>query len=181
MEACALLGNLNSFVFDYVTRQKLGGGNMNFFIVKQLPALPPSAYKKRTPWLAVVSQLEWLYPRVFELIYTALDMQGFAYDCGYNGPPFKWDDERRFLLRCELDAAYFHLYDIDSDDLEYIMETFLLVKRKEEQEYGEYRTKRVILECYDAMAKAMEAGQPYKTILDPPPADPRVAHPAKEQ
>jgi len=52
-----------------------------------------------------------------------------------------------------------------------------IVKRKNEQKSGEYRTKQVILECYDAMEEAMNTGQPYQTILDPPPADPRVAHP----
>lgn len=54
------------------------------------------------------------------------------------------------------------------------------VTHKDEQKYGEYRTKRVILECYDAMAEAMKTGRPYQTILDPPPADPRVAHPANK-
>ena len=40
--------------------------------------------------------------------------------------------------------------------------------------------KRVILERYNAMAEAMKTGRPYQTILDPPPADSRVAHPPKE-
>jgi len=43
----------------------------------------------------------------------------------------------------------------------------------------EFRTKRVILEIYDEMQQAMETGEPYQTRLDPPPADPRVAHPAR--
>jgi len=42
----------------------------------------------------------------------------------------------------------------------------------QEEPNGEYLTKRVILECYDAMAEAMKSGRPYQTILDPPPADP---------
>jgi len=96
----------------------------------------------------------WLLPRVIELTYTAWDLQPFAQDCGWDGPPFRWDEERRFLIRCELDAAYFHLYGIERDDVDYIMETFPIVKRKDEQKYGEYRTKRVILEIYDAMAEA---------------------------
>jgi hypothetical protein len=25
-------------------------------------------------------------------------------------PPFRWNEDRRFLLRAELDAAFFHLY-----------------------------------------------------------------------
>ena len=61
------------------------------------------------------------------------------------------------------------------------METFPIVKRKDVKAHGEYRTKRVILEIYDEMQQAMETRRPYQTRLDPPPADPRVAHPAKEQ
>ena len=37
------------------------------------------------------------------------------------------------------------------------METFPIVKRKDEQAHSEYRTKRVILEIYDKMAKATSA------------------------
>jgi hypothetical protein len=29
---------------------------------------------------------------------------------------------------------------------------------------------------YDDMARAMRTGEPYRTRLDPPPADPRAAH-----
>ncbi len=75
-----------------------------------------------------------------------------------HGPPFRWDEDRRFLLRCELDAAYFHLYGIERDDVDYIMETFPIVKRKDIAKHGEYRTKRVILEMYDEMAAAMRSG-----------------------
>jgi hypothetical protein len=111
-----------------------------------------------------------------ELTYTAWDLQPFARDCGYDGPPFLWNEERRFLLRCELDAAYFHLYEVARDDADYILETFPIVKRKDIARHGEYRTKRVILEMYDAMAQAMAGGPPYQTRLDPPPADARAAH-----
>jgi hypothetical protein len=110
-----------------------------------------------------------------------LNLKGFGIDLGYSGSPFRWDEERRFLLRCELDAAFFHLYGIEHDDVDYIMGTFPIVKRKDEQQHGEYRTKRVILEIYDEMARAMRTGEPYHTRLDPPPADPRVAHPGVAQ
>jgi len=94
-------------------------------------------------------------------------------------PPFRWDESRRFMLRCELDAAFFHLYGINRDDVDYIMETFPIVKRKDEAKHGEYRTKRVILEIYDALLQATDTGEPYQTLLDPPPADPRCCHPPK--
>src|SRR6185295_9252811 len=119
-----------------------------------------------------------------------------------------WDEERRFLLRCELDAAYFHLYlpaDANSDwhpvegeaaehlarlkagfstpraAAAYMMDTFPIVRRKDEEKFaGDYRTKRIILEIYDALADSIRTGQPYQTRLDPPPADPRCCHPARE-
>jgi len=143
-----LIANINSFVFDFVARQKLGGNNMSFFIVNQLPCLPPAAYS--------YADAAYTTLRVLELIYTAWDMEPFARDLAYDGPPFPWDEERRFRLRCELDAYYFHLYRIGRDDVDYIMDTFPIVKRKDEARYGEYRTKRVILEVYDALATEMD-------------------------
>ncbi|MBS3947921.1 MAG: hypothetical protein KGZ57_06430, partial [Dethiobacter sp.] len=144
-QACKLLQNFNTYVFDYVARSKIGSTNVNFFILKQLPVLPPTTYTPHTS--------HFIPPRVLELTYTAWDMQPFARDLGYNGPPFIWDDERRFWLRAELDALYFHLYGIGRDDVAYIMETFPIVKRKDEAKYGHYRTKEAILELYDEMAR----------------------------
>ena len=123
----------------------------------------------------------WIWLRTLELTYTAWDLEPFAKDCGYDGPPFHWNAERRFLLRCELDAAYFHLYGIERDDVDYMMETFPIVKRKDEKQYGEYRTKRVIVEIYDEMKRAMETGEAYRTRLVPGPADPLVAHEPRER
>ena len=77
--------------------------------------------------------------------------------------------------------ACFHLYSIERNDVDYIMETFPIVRRRDEERFGEYRTKGVILEMYDEMARAVETGETYRTRLDPPPADPRVAHPPRER
>lgn len=68
--------------------------------------------------------------------------------------------ERHHSLACicsicnpgELDAAFFHLYGIEADDADYILETFPIVKRHDETEFGEYRTKRVILERFGEYA-----------------------------
>jgi hypothetical protein len=174
-----LICNLNCFVADYSARQKVGGMHLKYHYFKQLPILAPTTYWDHCHWVVGNQEtlLDWLLPRVLELTYTAWDMVPFAKDCGWLGPPFRWRDERRFLIRCELDAAYFHLYGIERDDVDYIMETFHIVKRKDIDKDGEYRTKRVILQIYDEMAEAMRTRVPYKTHLDPPPADPRVAHP----
>lgn len=174
-EHSALLANFNSHVFDFVLREKMGGVNLNHFIFRQLPVIQKSTYHADSN-LFEEGLLDGISSRVLELTYTAWDLQPFAKDCGYDGAPFIWDEERRFLLRCELDAAYFHLYGIEREDVDYIMDTFPIVKRKDEAKYGEYRTKRVILEIYDEMKAAMESGEGYRTRLDPPPANERVAH-----
>ncbi len=60
------------------------------------------------------------------------------------------------------------------------METFPIVKRKDERLYEEYRTKRVILEMYDEMRRMMEMGEVYRTRLEPEPADAAIEHAPKE-
>jgi len=147
--------------------------NASFFYVQQFPVLAPRAYSDTTN--------RFVTQRVLELTYTAYDLTSFARDLGYDGPPFVWDDERRFIMRCELDALYFHLYGIERDDVDYIMETFPIVRRKDEAAYGEYRTKRTILEMYDEMAALGVHEDPdciarYVSRLDPPPGDIRAAH-----
>ena len=196
-----LYASLNSFVLDYAVRQKMGGTNLNFFIVRQLAVPMPSSIGRLR---------EFVDSRIVELTYSAWDMAQFAKELGYDGSPFRWDEERRSLIRAELDALMFHLYGVNREDADYIMDTFPIVKRQDEAAHREYRTKRLILERYDAMTAAFEVthgslnGTPngtnppadrsslatysrrmakaldahYETILVPPPADPSLAHPA---
>ncbi|MCK6548000.1 N-6 DNA methylase [Myxococcota bacterium] len=180
-EVACLYANLCAFALDYAARQKVGGLTLALFSLKQLPLFPPSTYQHPAAWNRAYATHTWVQARVLELTYTACDLQPFASDVGYDGPPFRWDPERRALLRAELDAAFFHLYGLSRDDTDYVMETFPIVRRNDEKAYGEYRTKRLILEIYDAMAEAIRTGKPYETRLDPPPADPRVAHPPRAE
>ncbi|PIL01997.1 hypothetical protein SYN65AY640_10395 [Synechococcus sp. 65AY640] len=210
VRACCLLANLNAQAFDYVTRQKIAGVHMNFFFVSQLPVLPPDAY---TP-----EDLRFIVPRVLELVYTAWDMKPFADDVwreadeglravirphpptpspaalgeGFPFPPFTWNEERRAILRAELDAYYARLYGLTRKQLRYILdpadltereladildpweevhdpldpagyatraastfpgETFRVLKEKEQRMYGEYRTRRLVLEAWEKLAQ----------------------------
>ena len=201
---------LSSLVCDFAARFKVGGTNPNFFIAEQIPVLSPEVLGGSVPWGTGESVQEWLLQRVLELIYTARELEPFAADCGRDDPPFSWDDDRRFLLRCELDATFFHLYLLAKEDgswrparrtdgcprdetlqqladlrlrfhtprdaVAYIMDTFPIVRRKDEEKHGEYRSKRVILEIYDEIENAIHSGIPYDTRLNPPPADARCCH-----
>jgi hypothetical protein len=53
---------------------------------------------------------EWASDRTFELVYTSRDMRALGNDCGFQSQPFHWDHDCRFEIRCDLDAAFFHLY-----------------------------------------------------------------------
>lgn len=101
---------LNSFVLDYIARQKIGGIHLKYPVFKQLAVIAPSILKESVPWDHSCNVEKWILLRALELSYTAWDLEAFAQDCCWNSPPFRWDEERRFLLRCELDAAFFHIY-----------------------------------------------------------------------
>jgi hypothetical protein len=152
---CLFVANVNSLVFDFVTRQKVGGTSLSFFILKQLPVIPPERYTQK--------DIEYITPRVLELVYTSWEMQPFALDMGYNGEPFIWNPNKRALIRAELDAYYAKLYQITRDELRYILdpadvygadfpsETFRVLKNNEIKQFGEYRTQRLVLEAWDVI------------------------------
>src|SRR5690606_17269975 len=102
VQLSSLVCNFNSFVLDYCIRQKISGITLNYFIIKQLPVLAPKFFQEDVPWAKNVTILSWLASRALEMIYTAWDIEDYASDCGYSAPPFQWDSERRFLIRCEL-------------------------------------------------------------------------------
>ncbi|MFD7475178.1 Eco57I restriction-modification methylase domain-containing protein [Streptomyces sp. NPDC059837] len=162
-----LISCFASFAFDYIARLKISGANMNSFIWKQLPVVPPTELNRHHSFVVC---------RVLELIYTASDMTPFARDLSDAGAPFRWDEDRRAVIRAELDALFFHLYGISRDDADYILETFPIVKRKDEAKYGTYRTKELILSIYDRMAAAgvnlgtpLVDGENFTSTLTPPP------------
>jgi hypothetical protein len=148
---------LSSLPLDFTARFKVGGNHMNFFIAEQLPILPPSAFKEL--------DIDFVARRVLELTCTSLSMKPFADDLGYTGPPFPWDEDRRALLRAELDAKIAKLYGLTRDELRYILdpadiygatypsETFRVLQKNEVAEYGEYRTARLVVDAWDRMER----------------------------
>ncbi|WP_329084797.1 Eco57I restriction-modification methylase domain-containing protein [Streptosporangium sp. NBC_01469] len=164
-----LYANLCSFVLDYVARQKISGTHLTYNYFNQLAVLPPESYEQDCLWDPSERLSSWVNVRVMELSYTSYDMEAFALDHGEEGAPYRWDDERRFWLRAELDAAYFHLYGIVRKDVDYIMDTFRAFRNK--SPYLFQRTKDTILEIYDAMQGAIDGRKPYQTPLDPPPGN----------
>lgn len=167
LDGTIMCGILSSIVFDYVTRQKVGGKSMNFFYVKQFPVLTPEQIPSAMQWQIV--------KRVAELCYFNHDMDGWASELWDEmneeqraelpqlgaQQPWIYDPERRAILQAELDAIFAHLYGLNTEDLRYILdpedvcgkgcinETFRVLKDNEIRQYGEYRTKRLVLEAWN--------------------------------
>lgn len=167
MPVASLCAMLSSIVFDYTIRQKVGGKNISTFFVKQFPVLPPDQIPSTTQWQIV--------KRVAELCYFNHDMDGWASELWEEmneeqraelpqlgaQQPWIYNPERRAILQAELDAIFAHLYGLNTEDLRYILdpedvcgkgcinETFRVLKDNELRQYGEYRTKRLVLEAWN--------------------------------
>ncbi|MFE9426191.1 Eco57I restriction-modification methylase domain-containing protein [Kitasatospora sp. NPDC006697] len=155
----ALLANLSSIALDFAARQKISGAHLTYTYLEQLPILPPSTFRSPAAWLAGATPDAWIRARVLELTYTAYDLAPFARYLGDTGGPFVWDEQRRFLLRAELDAAFFHLYGIPAEDLPLILDSFRAFRNRTPELFE--ATKRQIIERYDAMADASASGVAY--------------------
>jgi hypothetical protein len=172
------LAATNSFTMDFLVRMKVSL-HMALTILDSLPF--PRLPRGDATKLAVAA-------RVLRLTCTGPEMNALWDEMAQSGVvPVRASDEipgviepsERLRLRAEIEAQIALLYGVSRDELAYILDTFPIVKKDDEKAHGEYRTKRIILESYDAMADAARTGQPYQTRLDAPPADPRVAHPAR--
>ncbi|MBI4718997.1 MAG: N-6 DNA methylase [Planctomycetes bacterium] len=149
---CCLLANLNSFALDFIARQKVGNIHLNFFIVEQLPLFPPDAYSDRCPWHRKLTLERWISDRVLKLSCTAEDMAPLAEAAGFAEGIHKWKPAERAELRAELDAAFFHLYGLKRDDVEYVLSTFTGARRAEEDESGVHTPTDLILARFDEFA-----------------------------
>lgn len=157
--AACLLATLNSLSLDFVARIKQPGATLNFFILKQLPVLPPDRFSEAAQ--------DYIASRVARL--TKNDRVTAA--CWLPEYPSETYQEPRVRLqiRAELDAYIAHLYKLSRRDLEYILdptsvcgedhpsETFPGLKRDEIAEYGEFLTQRLVLEAYDELARTVFA------------------------
>ena len=167
MPGASLYGMMSSLIFDYTTRQKIGGTHASINYVKQFPVLTPDQIPSTMQWQIV--------KRVAELCYFNHDMDGWASELWEEmseeqraelpqlgvQQPWVYNPERRAVLQAELDAIFAHLYGLDTEDLRYILdpedicgkgcinETFRVLKDNELRQYGEYRTKRLVLEAWN--------------------------------
>ncbi|MFC7449700.1 hypothetical protein [Rhodococcus daqingensis] len=164
MELCMLEAAFNSFAYDYLLRGSFSQPSIPQSTSEQVP-VPTMQLIADSP----IVDAMWIRDRVLELSYTSNDMCPLAQELGESGPAFVWNEERRSLIRAELDAAFLHLYGVTREDADHILDSFPLVRGKDEAQFDEFRTKRIVLDIFDAMQHAIHTGEPYRTILAPAP------------
>lgn len=169
-----LVATLNSIPFDYVARQKVQSTHLNWYIVEQLPVVPPDSYARA---FGPKTARDIVRAEVLALTYTSHDMAPFACDMGYIDPatgearpPFVFDAADRLRRRARLDAVYFMLYfpsatpaDVAAlrDTASYIYSTFPIVEREEMAAHGRYLSRDLCLAYINALA----AGDPDAQIV----------------
>jgi hypothetical protein len=146
---CACFGALfSSFAFDYCVRQKLSNMHLQFSVAKQLP-MPLPKQITALPVRFVGGTADWLGERVDRL----------------NARPNGHNDDDRAWWRAELDALAAHLFGLRRDEVNYVLDTFPIVARQDIAQFGEFRTKRLILAAFDAMTTARDTGTVYDSNL----------------
>jgi N-6 DNA Methylase len=163
--ACA-----NSLVLDFVSRQKISAVTYNFYLMEQMPFPKPAEFLKPAPWTANEQAIQWIAPRVAELVFTSVDMRAFADDIQLDTQPFAWDPERRFLLRAEIDAAMLRLYQVSPKEAEMVLDSFPIIRARDVEAFGVFRTKETTMLVFEKLLEAERKQQRYGSILDSPPA-----------
>jgi len=166
---------------DFLVRKKISL-HMSYTVLDSLPFPRLTIDDPRVAMLIPLAlQLTCTAPEMMEY-WNAMAGFGLVEPCPVDAslPGFSSEDVRlEARARIEVIVAC-DIFQLSRNEIEYILDTFPIVRRKDEAAHGEYRTKRVILEVYDAVQRAMETGELYRTLLDPPPADPQVAHPPRD-
>ena len=190
-----LMGQFNSVILDYFARQKVGGTNLSDYYTKQFPVLSPDIFDGKDLHFIIPRVLELTYTSwdiksfaddvwneadddlrgvIMKLLAENTSVTGghkyepptwLEHDKQVKLAPFKWDENRRAVLKAELDAYYAKLYGLTEEELRYILcpqdvygenfpgETFRVLKDKEIRKLGEYRTKRLVMEAWERLNK----------------------------
>ena len=146
----------NSFVMDALARKKLSNPHLKPYILDTLPFPRPSLEE---PWSRRSAML------ALQLTCTSVEMTPYwnamaerglcdAVPLGTVPPRALIDEASRANARAEIDALVAReVYGLSRDELADVLETFPVLKKRDEKAFGDYRTKRNILESYDGLAQ----------------------------
>ncbi len=115
----SLVACLNSFIYDYALRCRLGGLHLNYFVVEETPLIPPYGLRS-TPCAQFAAQLNLIMPYFapqwleMRAVYPQLNEQNWR-------RLWAITPHERLRLRCILDAIIAELYGLSYDDFAWML------------------------------------------------------------
>ena len=137
-----LLCLLNSYLIDFIVREKSTGSNLNFFVLRQIP-LPTPSWLKTIHFTQKQSLWDW-FETGAELSHTSDAMTPFfeAVTGRLSAP--KFDEFRRRRLQAQVDAVVFRLFKLSRADIELVFASFPVQRRLECQRYSSWLSRQAI-------------------------------------
>jgi hypothetical protein len=129
---------INSKAVDFIARRRFTGRHLNVTTTNQLPI--PRLDK---------NDLQCVVRAAFRLSYSTNMLDQLAHDLGYTDKPGILEPDDRDKLLDTIDALVFKACRLKRDDIEYILDTFDVLRDREIQRYGIYRSKLSILNIID--------------------------------
>ncbi|WP_338638737.1 Eco57I restriction-modification methylase domain-containing protein [Burkholderia pyrrocinia] len=170
----------NTLAMDFIVRMKVAL-TMSLSILGSLPfprSITTNSATVRAAALA--ARLSCAGPEMADLLRELEGDPEFQQQCLTPSD----DPEERAQLMAELDVVVARdLFGLTHEEVQYLLEprdvlgpdctaeTFAALRRAEEREYGEYRTKRLILREFDRMDLAEANGDSYVSLVTPPPGE----------
>jgi hypothetical protein len=151
----------NSFTMDFVVRKKISL-TMSYTVLDSLP-FPRLCVDDPTARLLVPLSL-----RLTCVSSEMIDYWNLVAKCGFvepvdsdsRSPGLIEDNERELSLSTVEAIVASKVFGLSRNELAFIMDTFPIVRRKDEAQFGEYRTRRLVLEAFDRQADSQMEGAP---------------------
>ena len=155
-----VIGVMNSIVIDSIVRQKVGL-NLTFGLLETLP-IPRQVFPEspESRIAAMSARLSCTGPEMAEFVSALASEAALA---GQDLTPLD-NPEERDRIAAELDVVVARdLFGLTRDEMRYLLEprdvlgadctaeTFAALRRAEEREFGEYRTRRLVMEAWDRL------------------------------
>jgi hypothetical protein len=158
-----LLAALATLPVDYLLRQKHAGANVNFFKLEQVPVPAPADYDQPSPW-GGGTIADWVLGRFARAVVWAPavselpGLDGLAAELRRDGVEVPDGDELsperehdRAEARAELDAAHAIMLGLSRDELVHLLNTFGLLRTREERFSGRFVTAERVLAAHERL------------------------------
>lgn len=146
----------NSYAMDFLARKKISL-SMSYTLVDSLPF--PRLGRDDPRARALVERCARLSctGREMDTFWDRLANDGWVPQRASSAElPGELDEEFRLQLHAEIDAIVARdLFELTRNEVEYILGTFPTQQRYQEAAYGEFRSRRLILEAFDNLTLAM--------------------------